>query len=101
MLQLHDVYDPDMINVKIKIVSGSRCGVAATEAKSVQTNWVVLDKRLKQEAKHCVEELQCNLVVMKRSRPKVLSFEFDWIIRDSDRRIYIFPYIMTMILRCL
>ena len=48
MLQLHDVYDPDMINVRIKIVSRSRCGVAATEAKSVQTNWVVLDKRLKQ-----------------------------------------------------
>lgn len=72
MLQLHDVYDPDMINVKIKIVSGSRSGVVAAEAKSVQTNWVVLDKRLKHEAKHCMEELQCNLVVMKRSRPKVL-----------------------------
>ena len=48
MLQLHDVYEPDMINVRIKIVSGSRCGVVAAEVQSVQTNWVVLDKRLKQ-----------------------------------------------------
>ncbi|RVX05395.1 Inactive protein kinase [Vitis vinifera] len=65
MLQLHDVYDPDMVNkCEDKIVSGSRSGVVAAEAKSVQTNWIVLDKRLKHEAKHCMEELQCNLVVM-------------------------------------
>ena len=44
---------------------------------------VSMDRRLKHEAKHCMEELQCNLVVMKRSRPKVLSFEFDWIIREG------------------
>ena len=34
MLQLHDVYDPDVIIVKMKIVSGSRCGVVAAEAKN-------------------------------------------------------------------
>lgn len=32
------------INVKIKSVSGSQCGVVAAEAKGAQTNWVVLDK---------------------------------------------------------
>ncbi|KAL2332294.1 hypothetical protein Fmac_019875 [Flemingia macrophylla] len=72
ILQLHDVYDPNKINVKIKIVSGSPCGAVAAEAKKTQANWVVLDKQLKHEEKQCMEELQCNIVVMKRSQPKVL-----------------------------
>ncbi|KAL0441429.1 UNVERIFIED_CONTAM: Inactive protein kinase SELMODRAFT [Sesamum radiatum] len=72
ILQLHDVYDPNKINVKIKIVSGTPCGAVASEAKKNQANWVVLDKQLKQEEKRCMEELQCNIVVMKRSQPKVL-----------------------------
>nr|DAD44458.1 TPA_asm: hypothetical protein HUJ06_002688 [Nelumbo nucifera] len=72
MLQLHDVYDPNNINVRIKIVSGSRCGAVAAEAKRAQASWVVLDKQLKHEEKCCMEELQCNIVVMKRSQPKVL-----------------------------
>ncbi|KAK6914772.1 Serine-threonine/tyrosine-protein kinase, catalytic domain [Dillenia turbinata] len=72
ILQLHDVYDPNKINVKIKIVSGSPCGAVAAEAKKSQASWVVLDKQLKHEEKRCMEELQCNIVVMKRSQPKVL-----------------------------
>ncbi|KAK1285999.1 hypothetical protein QJS10_CPB20g00537 [Acorus calamus] len=72
MLQLHEVYDPNKINVKIKIVSGSPCGAVVVEAKRAQANWVVLDKQLKHEEKQCMEELQCNIVVMKRSQPKVL-----------------------------
>ncbi|QCE09035.1 inactive protein kinase SELMODRAFT_444075-like isoform X2 [Vigna unguiculata] len=72
ILQLHDVYDPNKINVKIKIVSGSPCGAVAAEAKKAQANWVVLDKQLRHEEKQCMEELQCNIVVMKRSQPKVL-----------------------------
>ncbi|XP_073007936.1 inactive protein kinase SELMODRAFT_444075-like [Typha latifolia] len=72
MLLLHDVYDPSKINVKIKIVSGSPCGAVAAESKRSQANWVVLDKDLKHEEKRCMEELQCNIVVMKRSQPKVL-----------------------------
>ncbi|KAL0691179.1 hypothetical protein Bca4012_090858 [Brassica carinata] len=38
ILQLHDVYDPMKINVKIKIVSGSPCGAVAAEAKKAQAN---------------------------------------------------------------
>ncbi|KAJ4898102.1 Protein kinase protein with adenine nucleotide alpha hydrolases-like domain [Raphanus sativus] len=72
ILQLHDVYDPDKINVKIKIVSGSPCGAVAAESKKAQANWVVLDKHLKNEEKRCMDELQCNIVVMKRSQAKVL-----------------------------
>ncbi|OIW04935.1 hypothetical protein TanjilG_15680 [Lupinus angustifolius] len=72
ILQLHDVYDPNKVNVRIKIVSGSPCGAVAAEAKKVQASWVVLDKQLKHEEKRCIEELQCNIVVMKHSQPKVL-----------------------------
>lgn len=72
ILQLHDVYDPNKINFKIKIVSGSPCGAVAAEAKKAQASWVVLDKQLKHEEKCCMEELQCNIVIMKRSQAKVL-----------------------------
>ncbi|KAL2899516.1 hypothetical protein RDABS01_024598 [Bienertia sinuspersici] len=71
ILQLHDV-DPNKINVKIKIVSASPPGAVAAEAKKVQANWVVFDKHLKQEEKRCMDELHCNIVVMKRSQAKVL-----------------------------
>ncbi|KAJ0249340.1 Protein kinase domain-containing protein [Hirschfeldia incana] len=72
ILQLHDVYDPNKINVRIKIVSGSPCGAVAAESKKVQANWVVLDKHLKNEEKRCMDELKCNIVAMKRSQAKVL-----------------------------
>ncbi|KZV27160.1 inactive protein kinase [Dorcoceras hygrometricum] len=72
ILQLHDVYDPNKINVKIKIVSGTPCGAVASEARKIQATWVVLDKHLKHEEKRCMEELHCNIVVMKQSQPKVL-----------------------------
>ncbi|CAN6680880.1 unnamed protein product [Malus baccata var. baccata] len=72
VLQLRDVYDPEKIKVRVKIVSGTPCGVVASEAKKAQSNWVILDKNLKCEKKHCLEKLQCNVVIMKRSGPKVL-----------------------------
>ncbi|RID49267.1 hypothetical protein BRARA_H00078 [Brassica rapa] len=72
ILQLHDVYDPNKVNVRIKIVSGSPCGAVASEAKESQATWVVLDKHLKQEVKRCIDELQCNIVAIKRSQAKVL-----------------------------
>ncbi|ONI15609.1 hypothetical protein PRUPE_3G051500 [Prunus persica] len=77
ILQLHEVYDPNKINVKIKIISGSPSGSVAVEAKKAQASWVVLDKHLKHEEKHCMEELQCNIVVMKRSQPKVLRLNLN------------------------
>ncbi|KAI4347009.1 hypothetical protein L6164_007862 [Bauhinia variegata] len=70
--QLHEFYDPEKIKVRVKILSGSICGAVAAEAKRVQSSWVILDKKLKQERKCCMEELHCNIVVMKRSQPKVL-----------------------------
>ncbi|KAF9614089.1 hypothetical protein IFM89_015088 [Coptis chinensis] len=38
MLQLHDVYDPNNINIKIKIISGTPCGAVVVEAKRAQSN---------------------------------------------------------------
>ncbi|KAI3522047.1 hypothetical protein L1887_11525 [Cichorium endivia] len=60
------------VMVQIKVVSGTPAGAVATQAKYNAANWVILDKKLKQERKHCMEELQCNIVVMKGSEPKVL-----------------------------
>ncbi|XP_078431967.1 inactive protein kinase SELMODRAFT_444075-like [Wolffia australiana] len=72
MLQLQSIYDPDKTKVKIKIVGGAPPGAVAAEAKRAQASWVVMDKHLKHEEKRCMEELQCNIVAMKRSRPKIL-----------------------------
>lgn len=72
MLQLQDVYDSDKTKVKVKIVSASHCGVVASEAKRAHTSWVVLDKRLTEEVEPCMEQLDCNVVMIKRSGPKVL-----------------------------
>ncbi|KAJ8440503.1 hypothetical protein Cgig2_022944 [Carnegiea gigantea] len=77
ILQLHDVYDPNKISVKIKIVSASPAGAVAAEAKKVHANWVVLDKQLRQEEKHCMDELHCNIVVIKRSQAKVLRLNLN------------------------
>ncbi|KAG6589986.1 Inactive protein kinase, partial [Cucurbita argyrosperma subsp. sororia] len=70
--QLHGAYDPLKIRVRIKALSGSARGTVATEAKKAQSNWLILDKHLKDERKNCLKELQCNVVLMKNSQPKVL-----------------------------
>ncbi|KAI7731670.1 hypothetical protein M8C21_007197 [Ambrosia artemisiifolia] len=72
ILQLQNVYDSNKVNVKIKVVPGTQCGVVAAEAKKFHASWVILDKNLKHEQESCMEELQCNVVVMKKSQPKVL-----------------------------
>ncbi|EXC07348.1 Inactive protein kinase [Morus notabilis] len=69
VLQFHNQIE---VTVRIKVVLGSPAGVVAAEAKGNGANWVILDKKLKQELKHCIEELRCNIVVMKGSQPKVL-----------------------------
>ncbi|KAH0651766.1 hypothetical protein KY284_031678 [Solanum tuberosum] len=76
LLQLHDIYDPNKMKVKVKVISGSQSGVVAAEARRVQTRWVVLDKRMKKEARICMEQLECNIVQMKNSQPKVLRLNF-------------------------
>ncbi|KAJ4825445.1 hypothetical protein Tsubulata_010603 [Turnera subulata] len=77
MFQLQNAYDPEKVRIRLKVVSASVSGVVATEAKKVQSSWVILDGHLKHERKCCMEELQCNLVVMKRSGPEVLRLNLN------------------------
>uniref|UniRef100_A0A7N0TF98 Protein kinase domain-containing protein n=1 Tax=Kalanchoe fedtschenkoi TaxID=63787 RepID=A0A7N0TF98_KALFE len=72
MRQMRGVYDPSKIKVKMKIVCAFNYGAVAAEARTVGSQWVILDKQLKHERKCCMEELQCNIVIMKQSQPKVL-----------------------------
>ncbi|KAK2969410.1 hypothetical protein RJ640_020353 [Escallonia rubra] len=69
VLEFHDQIE---VVVRIKVVSVAPAGAVAAEAKSKAANWVILDKKLKKERNHCMEELRCNIVVMKGSQPNVL-----------------------------
>ncbi|XP_068655621.1 inactive protein kinase SELMODRAFT_444075-like isoform X2 [Aristolochia californica] len=71
MLQFRGAFQNE-INVRIKVASATPVGVVAAESKRAGAHWVILDKQLKQERKRCIEELQCNIVVMERSQAKVL-----------------------------
>ncbi|KAL5709177.1 non-specific serine/threonine protein kinase [Ranunculus cassubicifolius] len=73
-------------NIKIKVVSGSPCGSVALESKRVQANWV-----LKHEEKQCMEELQCNIVVMKKSQPKVLRLNLAGSPKSEPEETCAFP----------
>ncbi|KAK7251481.1 hypothetical protein RIF29_34728 [Crotalaria pallida] len=77
VLQLHGFYDPDKTKIRVKILSGLLCGEVAAEAKRVQASWVILDKKLKHEKKYCLEQLHCNIAVMKRSGPKILRLNLN------------------------
>ncbi|KAG2280454.1 hypothetical protein Bca52824_051674 [Brassica carinata] len=81
MFQLHNVYDADKINIRIKIVFASPDGVIAAEAKKSNSNWVVLDRGLKYEKKCCIDQLECNLVVIKKSQPKVIRLN---LVKNAD-----------------
>ncbi|KAM3300713.1 hypothetical protein ACQJBY_041630 [Aegilops geniculata] len=60
------------VDLKVRIVAGAGPGAVAAEAKRARASWVVLDRDLKVEETRCMEELQCNIVAVRRSRPKVL-----------------------------
>ncbi|XP_057768305.1 inactive protein kinase SELMODRAFT_444075-like [Salvia miltiorrhiza] len=72
MQQLHHIYDPEKVTVKMKVVFESKDGVVAAEAKRTQAHWVVLDKRMEKEASSCTDQLDCNVVLVKNSETKVL-----------------------------
>ncbi|WJX15830.1 non-specific serine/threonine protein kinase [Trifolium repens] len=69
VFQLHNHIE---VRVKIKVVTGTPSGAVAAEARWSGSHWVILDKKLKQEIKHCMDELSCSIVVMNGSQPKVL-----------------------------
>ncbi|KAE8659551.1 Inactive protein kinase [Hibiscus syriacus] len=59
ILRLHDVYDPNKLQKLSKL-------------KLVGLYWTSNIVQLKHEEKRCMEELQYNIVIMKRSQAKVL-----------------------------
>ncbi|VFR01479.1 unnamed protein product [Cuscuta campestris] len=65
------------VKVRIKVVLATFAGTVAAEAKSNAASWVILDRKLKQERKVCLEELRCNIVVIKGSHPKVLRLNLE------------------------
>ncbi|MBA0777062.1 hypothetical protein Gotri_005129 [Gossypium trilobum] len=69
VLQFHNQIE---VTVRIKVVSCTTGSSVVAEANNNGANWVILDKKLKQELKHCMDELHCNIVVMKGSQAKVL-----------------------------
>lgn len=77
VLQLHEFYDPEKIKIRVKILSGSLCGAVAAEAKRVESSWVILERKLKREKKCCMEQLHCNIAIMKRSHPKILRLNLN------------------------
>lgn len=66
------------VKVRVKVVLGLPAGEVAAEAKRNGAHWVVLDKKLKEEQKHCIEKLSCSIVVMKGSQPKVLRLNLGY-----------------------
>lgn len=74
MCQLQDIYDPNKVTVKLKVIHESKDGAVASEAKKAQSHWVVLEKQMKREAQCCMEQLECNVIVVKNSEPKVLRW---------------------------
>ncbi|MCO5572992.1 hypothetical protein L7F22_026754 [Adiantum nelumboides] len=74
MQHLQKLCDSKQVKLKVKVVSGASKGAIAIEAQSIGATWVVLDSQLKKdEGRLCMEQLQCNLVIVKRSDAKILQ----------------------------
>ncbi|KAI7727058.1 hypothetical protein M8C21_012159 [Ambrosia artemisiifolia] len=86
VLQLHNIYDSDKIKMKIKVISGTLSGEVVAQAKKTQTEWIVFFRNLKKEAKVCMEELECNVVVMKKTQPQVLCLNLNRITNKKTRK---------------
>lgn len=73
MQQLHKLCDSKQVKVSVRVVPGAAKGATAMEAQKVNATWVVLDSQLKKdESKCCMDQLQCNLVIVKRFDAKIL-----------------------------
>ncbi|XP_010526138.1 PREDICTED: inactive protein kinase SELMODRAFT_444075-like [Tarenaya hassleriana] len=66
------IQDQREVKVRIKVVSCSSGDAVAAEARRNRASWVIVDKKLKRELRQCIEELRCNIVVVKGSQAKVL-----------------------------
>ncbi|XP_042482407.1 inactive protein kinase SELMODRAFT_444075-like isoform X2 [Macadamia integrifolia] len=60
------------VKMQAKIVSNAMMGSVATEAKELKATWVVLDRHLRKESAFCLKRLNCNIILMDHSTPKIL-----------------------------
>lgn len=70
MQELRALCDAKKAKVSIKVVPdhGEERGAIALEAERIGATWVVLDRHvMKREGKICLEQLHCNLVLVKHS----------------------------------
>eukprot|EP00252_Welwitschia_mirabilis_P016013 TRINITY_DN3547_c0_g1_i2.p1 TRINITY_DN3547_c0_g1~~TRINITY_DN3547_c0_g1_i2.p1 ORF type:complete len:757 (-),score=88.00 TRINITY_DN3547_c0_g1_i2:160-2430(-) len=91
MQKLYPSCDSSKVKIKIKVVPSEYAGVVAAESKKARAAWIVLEKQLKKEDKYCVEELDCNLVVMKNSGPKILKLNLNG--ANREERVSVSPNI--------
>ncbi|XP_065854617.1 inactive protein kinase SELMODRAFT_444075-like [Euphorbia lathyris] len=81
------------VQIQVKILGDAQLGSVALEARELEANWVILDRRLKKEADCCLKRLSCNVVIIDHAVPKLLRAvnpiagkTFSLSIDQSDRK---------------
>ncbi|KAJ7524676.1 hypothetical protein O6H91_17G015700 [Diphasiastrum complanatum] len=69
---VQELLDAKKVHVRIKVVQSDSKGVAALEAKNLRADWVVLDRHLKKDGKYCMQQLNCNIVLVNHHDAKIL-----------------------------
>ncbi|KAJ4954298.1 hypothetical protein NE237_011081 [Protea cynaroides] len=60
------------VKVQVKGVSSLLMGSVAAEAKELKATWVILDRHLRKETGCCLEQLNCNIILIDHAIPKIL-----------------------------
>ncbi|KAJ7552413.1 hypothetical protein O6H91_06G054500 [Diphasiastrum complanatum] len=80
--QVQKFYDVKKVKLKVKVITSATRGVTAVEGKTWRATWVVLDRHLKKEVRSCMEQLNCNLVLMSSLSCKVLRLNLEQSLRN-------------------
>ncbi|KAJ7299284.1 hypothetical protein O6H91_Y259900 [Diphasiastrum complanatum] len=70
--EVQKLRDAKKVHVQVKVIQSETKGAAAHEAKSMRANWIVLDRHLKKDAKYCMQQLDCNIVLVNCDDAKIL-----------------------------
>ncbi|KAL5540587.1 hypothetical protein UlMin_043536 [Ulmus minor] len=73
MQQLCSAHDLMEVHTEVKIVTDMKLGSVALKAEELQATWVILDRRLKRESDYCLKHLNCNIVLIDHSMPRILK----------------------------
>ncbi|XP_010245984.1 PREDICTED: inactive protein kinase SELMODRAFT_444075-like [Nelumbo nucifera] len=72
MRQLCSANNVWQVKTQVKVVPDGTVGSVARECKELQATWIILDRRLKKQGDCCLKQLDCNVVIIDKSIPKVL-----------------------------